>query len=236
MIVIASHNGGDHLRQLIDGMSFFGTKGEDVLIVDNQTTDLYSLGYMEHLQESDLPFKVYIDKTNFTTGYEPGAFIWSFRNYEDDRYVFFQDSMRVTGPDWLTQFDDRHKEGADVVPWAIFRPLMFGMHPDNVLHVIEGWGQDLWHKYRDNLDGFFGSIFSVKREALLKADEAGLFPDKGIPTSKWGAQAMERVFPIVFAEIGASVTPIIGMETKEGWPLHQIVNNLHLRKVFGGRN
>lgn len=238
MVVFVTHNGGERISKIKLALQVFGTDGEDVLFIDNQTTDPQSILNLRDIESSNFPFSVKVDKTCYETGYEPGAFIWAFRNHKASHYLFLQDSMEIVGPDWVRQFKDKMMESnADVVPFGTFRPLMFGMTPENILFLIQSYGAEIWHRHYLTLDGIFGNMFYATREILEKADELGMFPDTCIPTSKVGAQAMERGFAIALAEAGATVAPLYGMAPgqKEGWPLHDLCGGLHLRKTFGGR-
>lgn len=112
MIVVATNNGGSHLPRLLSSMERFGTGGHRVCIVDTGSDQEASIRMLAGLG----PAKYTVTRTPYK-GYDTGAYVWAYSNYQDSSYLFMHDSMEVLSSDWVSEFESR---GTDMCYYAWF--------------------------------------------------------------------------------------------------------------------
>ncbi len=198
MIVIATHNGKDHLPGLFDALETYGTGGRKVLLLDTGTTCKGSLDLIQELSGRKWSFELESGRTPYQA-YDSGAYVHAYRNWEAGSYLFMQDSIRPKSPDWVTAFECRLTYGVGCVPWLIF-PMQWNCQ-EQVDFVMEKCEVGDWPPH-----GIFGPIFLATRSALAELDARGLL--EVLPGSKTEQMAMERFWPTAFIKAGIAVRPV----------------------------
>ena len=217
MIVIATHNSPESLERLLNSISLYwndlefwdegapkGWEGDycDVLVVGTskgqeaiarQAMKNWGSATNISIRFTEVPWE--------NSGYDTGAYIWAFQQYKAMSYLFMHDSMVITGKDWLKQFHEIAKQGADVVPWCTFSPYLLGVEQDEERIIRDTYGL-----YEEPGYGFFGPIFWAKRSALKKIKDAGYM--NYIPSQKKQAQACERFWSLYCARLKIPVIPV----------------------------
>lgn len=188
-IVIATHNGASVLPALLDRLDHYGAGDQELLIVDTGSDDPASLEYLARLTERGIP----VTQTPYR-GYDTGAYLWAFRHHPADNYLFMQDSLLVTAPDWLERFST----DSDVTALAAF-PFAY----DNAAQ--RNW---LIHQFpsaqmKTPTHGIFGPVFATSHAVLIELDQCGFLA--AVPSDKNQQQAMERGWAIAFASRGIKV-------------------------------
>lgn len=228
MIVICTHNGGQHLIACLDSFVLFGTFGHEILVVDTNSTDPDHLQLLKDLpiMYRELPLKV---ETSEFGGYELGAIRHAYFKYHPDKLLLIHDSVRAQ-ENWWLHFVKEFDAGADVVPWITFSPVEYDHDtpgtPENFTQ--EGF---IKKKYRMNPSklpfGIFGSIFCATDEILRKVEANG-----GLNFTcdfKCMSQTMERAWTAAFSKAGAVISPIFPMV------IHSIVIFVNAGFDMGGR-
>lgn len=198
MIVVATNNGHKFLPDLIRSIEDCGDGGHDVVIVDTQSSSPEAAAYLATLVEYAGPLRLSVDQTPYK-GYDTGAYLYAFRKYAADSYIFLQDSARPKELRWTEAFTSRLTHGVGCVPWLTF-PLQW-----------DGEGQIEFVRARYRTDrvpplGVFGPMFAASRDSLVKLDRLSLLD--AIPANKVEQQAMERGWPLAFFLGGFGIRPI----------------------------
>jgi len=128
MIVVASHDNDEFLTRLIDQLTQTNLNGHDVLIIDTNSKTKKYIDTFNSLKETYRRFKFF---SMIDTTWDTGAYIFAYKNFYADRYIFLQDSIVLTNPNIFLEFDNR-LEGNDVVAFA--------SHP----YVYEHCGQEAY--------------------------------------------------------------------------------------------
>lgn len=227
MIVIPTYNGFWSLSKLIESIKSFGTNGHRIVIVDDKSTDLISIKYLDSLKD------VTVLRPDTKPGYEAGCLVAACREFpEEEKVILIQDSCSATSSKWLTQFEDLLTP-ENVVTWIRFKPCLFFCN-ENHLEYINSICPT------NNLPpgGFFGNIFMSYTKHIKTLDNAGYF--NNLPTAKFHSEAWERIWPILFHINGIKTKPIIDLSEGD-WFKNRIANKIHnglypnLRKTFAGR-
>lgn len=210
MIVICTHDGGQHLISCLDSLSTFGTFGHEVLVVDTESKDAAHLRLLGTLRSrySNLDLRVEVSEFG---GYELGAIRHAYFKYHPDKLLLVHDSIRFLA-NWWGYFEDQFKVGADVVPWITFYPVEYDHDtPDTPEDFTqEAFVQDKYEA--DPLElpfGIFGSIFCATAECLDRVEAIG-----GLSFTcdfKCMSQAMERAWTAAFQKVGAAISPVLAM-------------------------
>ncbi|MBX3118674.1 MAG: hypothetical protein KF784_06385 [Fimbriimonadaceae bacterium] len=198
MIAIATNNGHKFLPELIESLETYGTDGHDVLIVDTGSSDPAATEYLGALESYNGPFKLMVTQTPYK-GYDTGAYLWAFRNFPADTYIFMQDSVLVKQPGWTKEFESRLSFGVGAVPWLTF-PLQWDSE-EQVGFVTEKFQTTDLAPF-----GVFGPMFATTHDALSDLESQGLL--NVIPSNKHEQQAMERGWAFAFIKGGYGVRPI----------------------------
>lgn len=198
MIAIATNNGHKFLPELLQSLETYGTDGHDVLVVDTGSSDPVATAYLESLKSYNGPFKLTVTHTPYK-GYDTGAYLWAFRNFPADTYIFMQDSALVKESGWVQQFESRLTYGVGAVPWLIF-PLQWDSN-EQIQFVTEKFQSTGLAPF-----GVFGPMFATTHKALSDLEDQGLL--NVIPTNKHEQQAMERGWAFAFTKGGYGVRAI----------------------------
>jgi hypothetical protein len=124
-----------------------------------------------------------------------GAYLWAYRNYPADRYLFIQDSMTAIEPDPCGWFRDQLGD-AGAVAWG-----KFGLAFDTVEQ--ESWVRQQYEGWAWPGTGIVGPIMYVPRESLDLLSEKQLLPWP--PTNRIQAQGTERAWGFAFHAAGLQV-------------------------------
>ena len=207
MIVFAVHGIADKIEIVLKQLNNFNTM--DVLIVDTKSpSDVVESFYKEN--KNNYNFNLSYHRVNHYC-YDSGAYMITFKQFQSEKYYFFQDSIEFINTQIFKEID-RLLNDFDVVATSSF-PLIF----DNY-EQIDWVFRNLNLKVNLNLLdpasgrsfcnlpilGIFGPMFSIKRETLLRIPEHWLVQ----PNTKNQAMAMERKWPIMFHLLNMSVAYI----------------------------
>ncbi len=198
MIAIATNNGHRFLPELIHSLETHGTDGHDVLIVDTGSSDPDATAYLDTLKSYSGPFKLTVTQTPYK-GYDTGAYLWAFRNFPSDTYIFLQDSVLIKQSGWVKDFESRLTYGVGAAPWLTF-PVQWD-NEEQIQYVTEKFQSTDLAPF-----GVFGPIFATTHAALSDLEEQGLL--NVVPTNKHQQQAMERGWAFAFIKGGYGVRPI----------------------------
>jgi hypothetical protein len=104
MIVIATYDQPKLLSKLLKSLNNTIDLNEEVLVVCTDPRQTKMLNYLNKIQKlNNFNFKLLIDKVKFA-GYDTGAYIYSYKKYNRDYYIFLQDSIVINNPDWFKLF------------------------------------------------------------------------------------------------------------------------------------
>jgi hypothetical protein len=189
MIVIASHDNQQVLRNLLQQISDVDLNGHRVLIID---TNSKKEDYLEEFKKLKKEFKDFIFERKDYDCYDSGAYIHAYKNYNEKSYIFLQDSIEITSPDVFKEWD-RLLELYDVVPmyniWFLY---------DNAEQA--SWAEDMIEVSSLPTDGIFGPIFGVTKKAMDSIPNEWLKE----PTTKNLACGMERRWSLMFHAVAAT--------------------------------
>jgi hypothetical protein len=203
MIVIASYNNLTYTRNLLDSMKT-SVIDEDVLVICTCPKQTHFIKEIDkHISETKYPFKIQYTVTPYS-GYDSGAYIWAYQNYEDDYYVFLHDSIMVNYPQWLERFKSfRHEDILNA--WCYFN--MFPIAPMYSQFFLPKMKE--YYILNNSHPGIFGPMFQISRKALCRIDEKYNL-NQFIPTHKDEACAMERGWTYLAIGSGIDVNVIDG--------------------------
>lgn len=212
-IVIATHNGGDHLRACIESLLKIAVDSRiKVHIINNLSTDSYTLWLLKNC-----PFKVY---DNDNAGYDTGAYIYAIdKIFLDGRIagnfpdliLFCHDDV-IFKPDFYETMV-RKMDTCDVLALTTFKGCWDSDKQKQICMDIVGM------KEFEEKIGIFGPIFMTSAVILQKAKDAGLL--KFIPKDKLEQQAMERGWGYIFDKVGAKIDALVK------WPGEALNENNH---------
>lgn len=194
MITIATNNGIEFLPRLLKSIEKYGTFGHKVLVVDTGSDDEEFLKYLKTLPNVE----------HIQGGRDTGAYIYSYSKYpNEDRYFFMQDSLEAKDNKWLKRFTDLAKDDNTVVAHSLF-PLVF----DNS-EQLEYFNRIVEKPHSDFWQGIFGPIFLAPNRLMKKLDELGYFI-KAMPDNRFQSRGWERIWPVLFSQVGAEITSVYG--------------------------
>lgn len=201
MIVIATYNNTELLTDLLNSMLDTINMDEKILVV---CTDPKQTEMLEFLK--DLPSKYSFDITTDVTpyaGYDSGAYIYAYKKYKEEYFIFLQDSITMKSPEWLNTFKNYRKLNV-MTAWVLF-PMCW----DNMEQCQ--WVENKIKRviFRP-ATGIFGPMFQVARNTLKKIDKEYNL-DNFIPTNKIvEQQGMERCWSYMAAHCSVEVNSIDG--------------------------
>ncbi|HEY3783181.1 MAG TPA: hypothetical protein VGL56_19045 [Fimbriimonadaceae bacterium] len=196
--MIATHNGRQFLPGLLESLARFGTGGRKVLLLDTGSTCAESLQLLSAIAQQSWPFELEVSKTPYR-GYDTGAYIHAFRNYEAETYLFLQDSVLIKNENWLEAFESRISHGVGCVPWLGF-PMQWNSQ-EQIDWVMEKFETPDWPPL-----GVFGPMFMATRTALNDLESRGYL--ENIPNCKMEQMAMERAWAVAFTISGWGIRPV----------------------------
>jgi hypothetical protein len=223
MIVIAAYNDINYLTNLLDSLNTTEDLNENVLVISTDPNQKKMIEFIRELPNSgEYNFNILVDFTN-QASYDSGAYIYAYKNYIDDYYIFLQDSLTIKSPNWFNFFKEKRHEDK-------INPLLyFNMCWDNneqkmwVEHKFEG------EILRPNI-GVFGPIFQISRKSLIKMDELHDL-NKFMPSHKIiGQQGMERGWAYLSINSGIEIESIDGTYHGESYFNSRCFNKIYLNR------
>lgn len=195
MIVIATNNGINFLPKMLNSLNNINLCNQKVVVVDTGSSDKT---YLDVVKKMKLKFSFNIVETPYC-GYDSGAYIYAYKKFLDEQYIFLQDSIIIKNTDFIYNGLQKINDNT-VVPIITF--------PSNIFDSEEqkDWLKQKFGTYHYKL-GFFGPMFFVKRSTLDKIQNINNY----IPHNKMLQQAMERGWPIAFESININIEQL---ETK----------------------
>ena len=115
MIVIASHDRYDLINNLLEQLTSINLNSHDILVVDTNSTDLDFLKKF-----NNLPIKypnIKFDRLNYDCR-DSGAYIYAYKNYKRESYIFLQDSIKIINNNIILEFDNFLKENDVISPYT----------------------------------------------------------------------------------------------------------------------
>lgn len=198
MIVIATHDRLDFLAMMVRRLREIDLNGHDVLLVD---TNSQSAEYRNFCNIAAPWFLLHHPNFKFErkeyTCWDTGAYVHGYRNYKAEKYIFLQDSLYITNPNFIVEMDKMLDE-VDVVP--IFN-FTYGYDNDQQ----KSWCEDGMPVTSLPSEGFFGPIFGARKSALDKIP-AEWFRE---PNTKNNGCAMERRWSLMFHLTGATKKSLV---------------------------
>lgn len=189
MIVVASHDRLDLLKNMLLRLSLIDLADHQVLVVDTNSQDEEYLSGIQAVKD-EYPW-VKFDRKTYTC-WDSGAYLHAYRNYPSDKYIFLQDSLMIENENLIQQIDSL-LNNVDVVP--IFNFKYFYDNEEERRWVEEGIEVTSLPD-----EGIFGPIFAVTKVALDRIPNSWIKE----PTSKLEACGMERFWSLVFHLTGAT--------------------------------
>ena len=189
MIVISTNNGSKFLPNLLKSIDVYGAHGHEICIVDTGSTDAEFISYLNSLDRG----KYQVTKTPYV-GYDTGAYVWAYKNYVSDEYIFMHDSMEIISDTWVAAF---RYDKCDVCYYAGF-PMAFDEDAQKQRLIDIGI-------YNEKAPyGVFGPIFYAKRR-ILDAMDVKFDLRKVVPSNKLDQMGMERGWSMMAESVGARI-------------------------------
>jgi hypothetical protein len=134
--------------------------------------------------------------------WQTGAFLYAYREYDVDAFLFTQDTITVVGDDPVGWFRRRMPhETLGAVGWQLF-PLAWDTDAQRT-YVEDCYGPGV-HWARPSV-GIVGPVFYVTQQSLDRVAEHGLLPP--VPTNREEAAGTERAWAYSFKLAGI---PLVG--------------------------
>lgn len=200
MIVIATNNGHVYLKELLDSMKNIEFCGEQILVVDTISTDDVHLNFLNELNTLYPELNITVTTTPYRK-FDTGAYIYAYKNYKSDVYIFLHDSTVVKNNDFIKDVKS-HLNTYDVVCYNSFNFMGVGGAEWNEFFK-KNTGEDLYNR------GIFGPMFACTKTALDKID----FDKLELPTTKNQQACYEGIWYTLFEK---SDSKIFSMDTYAG--------------------
>jgi hypothetical protein len=192
MIVIATNNGFVHLKELLDSFCNIDMYDEKILIVDTISTDENHINFLNLTPALYANLDITITKTPYR-GFDTGAYIHAYENYESELYIFLHDSIIIKNSNFVKDIKNYLEEN-DVVSFFCFNFVRCG--------------DDEWKKFMKSCTGseyydraIFGPMFACKKEVLSNINTKEL----EIPDNKNKQTAYEAIWMHLFKSINKKV-------------------------------
>ena len=218
MIVVASHNRVDLLDSIIKNLLSINLNNHKVLIVN---TNSNNEEYKEFFKECETKYPEFLFHTLDYTCWDSGAYIYAYTTFNSDRYIFLQDSLKITNSNLIPLWDN-FLNLYEVVPF-----INFGYFYDSDEQKI--WSEEGLDISSTPKDSIFGPIFGVRKETLDKVPKEWL----KIPTNKLQGCGMERRWSLMLHLLHCSKHYIEYTNFKKNHTIYTTKNNID--KYFFGR-
>lgn len=206
MIVIASHDNVDCLSNILQDMDNCDLASNDVLIIDTNSKDK---NFKDRFLEFKNIYPRYIFERLDYDCWDSGAYIHAYKKYSSDKYVFLQDSLRVTNPNIFKIISER-LNNTDIL--GLF----------NFFYSYDSTEQKNWAEdgipFNSLPDcGIFGPIFSINKNSMDKIPNDWL----KYPTNKMQACGMERRWALMFHTLGLKKEYLVEFKNNIDWMYHE---------------
>jgi hypothetical protein len=192
MIVIATNNGFIHLKELLDSFCNIDMCNEKILIIDTISTDENHINFLKLIPALYANLDITVTKTPYR-GFDTGAYIYAYENYESELYIFLHDSITIKNSNFVRDIKNYLEEN-DVVSFFCFNFM--------------GYGNDEWKEFMKLCTGseyydraIFGPMFACKKEVLSNINTKEL----EIPSNKNKQTAYEAIWMYLFKSINKKV-------------------------------
>lgn len=185
-IVIATHNGVEHLRE------FFQAYRGDPEMLNVVDTGSAPEVYQE-VRALCAKWGADCLRTPYR-GYDTGAYLWAYWHLRHDNFLFLHDSMVPLVDDIVAPFAERMPERG-AVGWVGFGMVWDSEEQARATMFLYGTDQPS--------QGIFGPVFYTNRATLREMSDRGLLP--AYPATRPMAQGLERGWAILFRRAGFPV-------------------------------
>lgn len=201
MIVVACYNNPEVIDNFMSSLNDSELIDEQILLVCTDSSQTQMIKHLSQLKNDNL----LIDVTPYK-GYDTGAFIWAYKNYKSDYYIFLQESLIVNKKNWYSIFKSHRKKNV-LSSWCTFDLFWDNQQQkDVILSKIENNQFNLEGKPV----GVFGNMFQIDYESLKKIDDRYNL-NRFIPNDKvLGSCAMERGWSYLAKNCGIEINNIDG--------------------------
>jgi hypothetical protein len=224
MIVIATYNDTILLDNFLNSLKKTENLDEVILIVCTCPIQNEMIDFLNKIKnQNDYNLNIITDVTPYS-GYDTGAYIWAFNNYNDEYYIFLQDSLIINDKNWLNKFKEFRNENTlntwcsfslnDETPHTNFFLPKMGFHPNSLNGHL----------------GIFGPIFQISKHALEIIDKKFQL-NNFIPHDKMSSCAMERGWSYLSIYSGININCIDGEHTRD----IKLYENKLMTKIFNNR-
>ena len=185
MIVISVYNDIEIVKNFLVSLEKTNNLDEKILLVCSCPKQTKMLEFLNGIKNNS-PYNFNFDFTVTPySGYEVGSFIWSYKNFTDEYYIFLQDSLLINSSGWLDKFKEFRDEYT-VNAWCSFKLNDEKLHTDFFFPKMGFIPKSL-----NGGIGIFGNIFQISRSSLNKINEKFNL-DNFIPSNKLEDCSMER--------------------------------------------
>jgi glycosyltransferase involved in cell wall biosynthesis len=208
MIVVASHNDVNLLSDILADLSNCDLNGHEVLIVDTNSADP---AYLKEFQKNKIKYPQFNFIRKDYTCWDSGAYIHAYNNYDADKYIFLQDSLRITNPNVFKEITVR-LDSIDVL--ALFNFFYFYDNEEQ-----QQWVEEHIPMCYLPMCGIFGPVFSARKDALDRIPKHWLKE----PTNKLQGCGMERRWALMFHALSLRVDYLTHFYSPDHWRQHESV-------------
>lgn len=187
MIVIATNNGHEYLKNLLNSMEHMDLCGEDLLIVDTMSDNQYHLDFLSNVKQLYPHLNINVVKTPYRK-FDTGAYVYAYKNFHSENYVFLHDSITIKDNSFIKVVIELLKN-YDVISFSCFD--------------FAGYGDDEWRQFFNKNTGkekyeigIFGPMFSCKKSVLDKIELEKL----ELPNTKNQQACFEGIWPVIFEQ------------------------------------
>lgn len=159
MVVIATNNGYLYLKELLNSMKDVDFCDEQILIVDTMSDDETHLKFLKQINILYPKLDIIIANTPYRR-FDTGAYIYAYKNYESDNYIFLHDSITIIDNNFIKDVKEYLKNN-EVVAYNCFE--------------FAGMGDTEWKEFfKINTGeekykmGIFGPMFACNKRTLDK--------------------------------------------------------------------
>lgn len=175
-----------------------------IIVVDSDSPDK---SYMSSLRQQGVIVEDIKNKN-----YETGTIWHLYENYPSDKYIFLQDSMRLTAS--LKEFLGKDFTAINYYPgWKHIKPQEKDWCKQQLAKT------DYTFKEDNNFNMVQYNSFIVAHSVLNLLESKNL--RTVLPTEKAHSQAMERVFGIALTEEGLTTDQLIGPKINKIWRMRK---------------
>jgi hypothetical protein len=197
MIIIATNNGKNHLKEILSVIDEINPEC-GVSIIDTQSSDQESIDFLNQIQEKNpYKFNLQVYQTPYR-GFDSGAYMYAINNIQADRFYFIQDSLRIKDLSIFKNIDSKLKPGT-VVPLITFPANMYDSQ-EQVDFCLKNFGKAEFSQ------GIFGPMFAIMNEDAQKIDKKYLV----WPTNKMLQMGLERGWAVIFDMYSFNIDPLEG--------------------------